>query len=153
MARDTIVPLQSILKPFHARDLIASSSHIIALELVYDKNEVSSQHVPDDVRAWGYEQLLSMLVYLEKKMDVVSLLRPYSRPLAVPNEWKTGNENQIGFAWVIGLTGALSKEEKITVRDITSRVLEHCEGLDLSAVLMTNLDKFGDACFPNWWRI
>ena len=119
---------------------------------MYDNEEsLTSRHFPDDVEAWGCGQYLSFLVNLERKLDT-SLLRPFSRAFKVQQESKVvtsmnhSGTNREGFAWIIGVRGTLTKEERETVEEVSSRMVS-CfgengddHGLDLLASVLSSDD-------------
>jgi len=146
-----ISTLQSIISPLKVQELIASSPEVIALELVTNRGELLSLQQLDDIEAWGCGQYLSFLVSLERRLDA-SLLRPFSRAFKVRLEWNVDSSAnnsgtaQEGFAWIIGVSGMLSKEERGVVKHASSRIASSFvegmdrPGFDLSATVLSSTD-------------
>jgi hypothetical protein len=74
------------------------------------------------------------LILLEKKINY-DLLRPKSKPLRIGREWNAcGPGTEIGFVWVIGLTGDEALLRQQIESDIQSQLIMHAVRLRLQVL-------------------
>ena len=94
--------LADLLKAASSANFIAEFQHILSLEI----NTPSTASIkPADLKAWGNQQFLNMLVVLETKIGDPAFLRPKSRPFRWDQDWTSehSDDTRIGFTWLVGL--------------------------------------------------
>eukprot|EP00566_Odontella_aurita_P003773 CAMPEP_0113592498 /NCGR_PEP_ID=MMETSP0015_2-20120614/37878_1 /TAXON_ID=2838 /ORGANISM="Odontella" /LENGTH=1256 /DNA_ID=CAMNT_0000499037 /DNA_START=186 /DNA_END=3956 /DNA_ORIENTATION=+ /assembly_acc=CAM_ASM_000160 len=100
-----ILALNAIVSLCSTREFIESYSHILALEVSYERAMVAK---PAHLKAWGCSRIITLLVDVERRLGATSGIRLRPEVLQLKKDWQAETalpmEQNSGFLWLFGLS-------------------------------------------------